>query len=47
MKRPDFIKKYPEGYSIRVDHKIFLEKEHVIQFSPPEVVEQFAVECSE
>ena len=47
IKRPGFIKRHPEDYCICVDNKDFLEKECGIQFAPPEVAEQFAVERSE
>lgn len=44
IKRPEFIKKHPEDYCICVDNKDFLEKECNIQFAPPEIADQFAVE---
>ncbi len=47
IKRPGFIKRHPEDYCICADNKDFLEKECGIQFAPPEVAEQFAVERSE
>jgi hypothetical protein len=47
IKRPEFIKRHPEDYCICVDNKDFLEKECGIQFAPPAVAEQFAVERSE
>jgi hypothetical protein len=47
IKRPGFIKRHPEDYCICADNKEFLEKECGIQFAPPEVAEQFAVERSE
>jgi hypothetical protein len=47
IKRPGFIKRHPEDYCICVDNKDFLEQECGIQFAPPEVAEQFAVERSE
>lgn len=46
IKRPGFIKRHPEDYCICVDNRGFLEKEYGIQFAPPEVAEQFAVERS-
>lgn len=47
IKRPEFVKRHPEDYCICADNKDFLEKECSIQFAPPEVAEQFAVERSE
>jgi hypothetical protein len=47
IKRPGFVKKHPEDYCICADNKDFLEKNCGIQFAPPEVAEQFAVERSE
>lgn len=47
IKRPGFIKRHPEDYCICVDNKDFLEKECGIEFAPPELAEEFAVERSE
>jgi hypothetical protein len=47
IKHPGFIKRHPEDYCICADNKDFLEKECDIQFAPPEVAEQFAIERSE
>ena len=47
IKRPCFIKRHPEDYCICADNKNFLEKECGIQFAPPQLAEQFAVERSE
>ena len=44
IKRQGFVKKHPEDYCICVDNKDFLEKECGIQFAPPELADQFAVE---